>query len=105
MEYLEVVTTVATKEDAERIARTLLEEHLAACVQIVGPITSMYRWQGEIERADEYQCQIKCRADHFKRIEESIARIHPYEVPEVVAHPLPACSSAYEKWLQTELRD
>lgn len=105
MEYIEVVTTVATKEDAERIARTLLEEYLAACVQIIGPITSLYRWQGEIERSDEYQCQIKCRADKFNRIEETIARIHPYEVPEVVAHPLPACSSDYEQWLQDELRD
>ncbi len=105
MDYIEVVTTVETREDAQRIARILLEKHLAACVQIVGPITSMFRWQGEVERADEYRCQIKCRSDRFDRIERVIAEIHPYEVPEVVAHPLPTCSSDYEKWLQEELQD
>ena len=105
MEYVQIVTTVSTKEVAERIARTLLEEHLAACVQIVGPITSMYWWQGNIERTDEYQCQIKSRADHFNRIEDAIVQIHPYEVPEVVALPMPLCSGGYANWLREELKD
>ncbi len=103
MEYIQVVTTVGTREDAERIARTLLEEHQAACIQIIGPITSMFRWQGSIERNEEYQCQIKTRADNFSRVEESIVRIHPYDVPEVVAIPMPSCGGAYEQWLRSEL--
>lgn len=103
MEYIQITTTVATREDAERIARSLLEERLAACIQIVGPITSMYRWQGAIERADEYQCQIKTRSAKFGLIEEAISRIHPYEVPEVVAVPIPVCGGAYASWLRDEL--
>lgn len=103
MDYIQIITTLATREDAERIARSLLEEQLAACIQIVGPITSMYRWKGAVERADEYQCLIKTRADRFGEIEEAIARIHPYEVPEVVAVPIPVCGGSYAKWLREEL--
>ncbi|TBV80334.1 MAG: divalent-cation tolerance protein CutA [Desulfobulbaceae bacterium] len=105
MEYIQVITTVATKEDAERIARSLLDAHLAACVQIIGPVTSIYWWQGAVERADEYQCQIKARADHFSQVEEAITRIHPYDMPEVVAMPIPTCNAAYASWLRQELHD
>ena len=102
--YIQVVTTTERKEDAERIARALVEARLAACVQIVGPITSTYRWQGAIETAEEWQCLAKSRQDLFTRVDEAIRGIHPYEVPEILALPIAAGSSAYLEWLETELK-
>lgn len=102
-EYIQVVTTVSSAAEAEAIARGLLEARLAACVQIVGPLTSMYWWQGKIERAGEYQCLLKCRADRFQPVAEAIAGLHPYEVPEIVALPLTAISDGYRQWLAAEL--
>ncbi len=102
-EYIQVVTTVATAAEAERIASGLLEARLAACVQIVGPLTSMYWWQGKIDRAGEYQCLIKSRADRFQQVAEAISGLHPYEVPEIIALPLTAISQGYQQWLAAEL--
>ena len=98
-EYIEVVTTTEKREDAEKIARSLVEERLAACVQIVGPIMSVYRWQGKIETAEEWQCRAKSRRDLFERIEEEIKRLHPYQVPEIIALPIEAGSADYLAWL------
>ena len=100
--YIQVVTTTARREEAERIARELVETHLAACVQIVGPITSTYRWQGKIETGEEWQCWAKTRGDLFARVEEAIRRIHPYEVPEILAVPVVAGSASYLAWLDAE---
>jgi periplasmic divalent cation tolerance protein len=102
--YVQVVTTTERKEDAERIARALVEARLAACVQIVGPITSTYRWKGEIETAEEWQCVAKSREDLFAEIDEAIRGLHPYEVPEILALPIVAGSSAYLEWLEAELK-
>ncbi len=103
MKYIQVVTTTEKKEDAERIAMTLVERKLAACVQIAGPIFSTYRWKGNMEKAEEWQCLIKSREDRYKEIETIIKSIHPYEVPEVIAIPIIAGSIEYLDWLQGEL--
>ncbi len=103
-DYIQVVTTTERKEDAQRIARALVEARLAACVQIVGPITSTYRWKGAIETAEEWQCAAKSRQDLFAQIDEAIRAIHPYEVPEILAVPIAAGSSAYLEWLEAELK-
>ena len=95
-------TTTALREEAERIARELVEARLAACVQIVGPITSTYRWQGRIETGEEWQCWAKTRGELFARVEEAIRRIHPYEVPEILAVPVVAGSASYLAWLDAE---
>jgi len=102
--YIQVVTTTEKKEDAERIARALVEARLAACVQVVGPITSTYRWKGTIETAQEWQCVAKSRADLFAEIDEAIRGVHAYEVPEVLAVPIAAGSRAYLEWLDGELK-
>jgi periplasmic divalent cation tolerance protein len=104
VEYIQVVTTTADRADAERIARALVEEQLAACVQVVGPIVSVYRWQGRIETAEEWQCWAKTRRDLFSRIEEAINRMHSYEVPEILAIPVMAGGAAYLTWLDKEVR-
>ena len=101
-EYVQVITTTEKKEDAERIARALVEARLAACVQVLGPITSTYRWKGAIETAQEWQCVAKSRAELFDRIDEAIRGVHPYDVPEILAVPIAAGSRAYLEWLDGE---
>jgi len=102
-EYIQVVTTIERREEAERIARTLVEERLAACVQVVGPIHSTYRWHGAIETAQEWQCWAKSRRDLYEQIEAAIRRLHSYEVPEILAVPVLAGSAAYLAWLDGQL--
>ncbi len=104
-EYIQVATTVATEEEAGAIARLLVEKRLAACVQVVGPMTSHYRWQGKIETAGEYLCLAKSRAALYPEIEAAIKAIHPYEVPEIIAMPVIAGSKEYLAWLAAEVRE
>lgn len=103
-DYVQVVTTTGRREDAEAIARSLVEDRLAACVQVLGPITSTYRWKGGIETADEWQCWAKSRRELYEQIEAAIRRLHPYEVPEILALPILAGSKSYLTWLERELK-
>jgi periplasmic divalent cation tolerance protein len=102
-DYLQVITTTEKKHDAEAIARMLVEKRLAACVQIVGPVTSVYRWQGQIETAEEFQVIAKSRRELFARIEQAIGEAHPYDVPEILAVPVDDGSRAYLAWLDGEV--
>jgi periplasmic divalent cation tolerance protein len=101
-DYIQVVTTVARHDEADAIARELVDQRLAACVQIVGPITSTYRWQGAIETGQEWQCWAKTRRELYDRVEEAIRRIHPYEIPEILAVPVVAGSESYLNWIEQE---
>ena len=103
-DYIQVITTTATHDEAEIIGRALVEEHLAACSQIIGPITSIYRWEGQIETSQEYQCWAKSRRELYERIEAAIRRLHPYKVPEILAVPIAAGSESYLKWLEGEVK-
>ncbi len=94
-----VLSTVGSAEDAERIARALVERRLAACVNVVPGLVSIYRWKGGVERDDERLLVIKTRRDRFEALKEAIASLHPYEVPEVLALPVEAGSAAYLAWL------
>jgi len=102
-DYIELVTTTASQDDARRIARTLVEAHLAACVQIRGPIESTYRWRGQVETAEEWQCVAKTRRALFARAEQAIRELHPYEVPEILAVAILECSEAYAQWLNEQV--
>jgi periplasmic divalent cation tolerance protein len=101
--FIQVITTTDKKEDAERIARRLVETRLAACVQIVGPITSIYRWKSKIETTGEWLCLIKSRQEHYGAIERTIRSLHAYETPEIMAVPVTAGSRDYLDWLRGEL--
>ena len=101
--YIQVLTTTDKKEDAERIATLLVEEKLAACVQIAGPVASLYRWKGKIERAQEWQCWIKSKEVLYEEIEKAIKSVHPYEVPEIIAMPIITGSRDYLEWLESEV--
>jgi periplasmic divalent cation tolerance protein len=101
--FIQVTTTTDKREDAERIARSLVERRLAGCVQILGPVTSIYRWKGKIETAGEWLCLIKSREDLYGAIEAAIRSLHPYETPEIIAVPVTAGSGDYLDWLRNEL--
>lgn len=104
-DYIQVVTTAEREEDAKRIARRLVEDRLAACVQVLGPIQSTYWWQGKIETAQEWQCLAKTRRELYPAIERTIQEVHPYEVPEILAVPIVAGSRSYLKWVDDEVAD
>lgn len=98
-ERLLVLSTVGTAEDAARIAEALVERRLAACVNVVPGIVSIYRWRGKVERDEERLLLIKTRADRFAALREAIHELHPYELPEVVAVPIGEGSPEYLAWL------
>ena len=102
IEALQIVTATATKADAEKIARGLVERRLAACVQIAGPITSCYRWEGKIETAEEWVCTIKTRRDLYPQVETAIKELHPYQTPEILATDVVEGSREYLQWLSDE---
>ena len=98
-EAIQVLTTVETPTDAQAIADVLVTRRLAACVQIVGPITSTYRWQGEVGTAEEWLCVIKSQRGLYEELEQAILEAHPYDVPEILAVPVVTGSKAYLDWL------
>ena len=102
-DYLQVMTTVPTREVADQIAASLVQQRLAACVQVIGPISSTYRWQGAVETGQEWLCLAKSRRNLYPQLEEAIRRLHPYEVPEILAVPLVAGSAAYLAWLDASV--
>jgi periplasmic divalent cation tolerance protein len=101
--YIQVVTTLPDQASAERLAATLLEQQLAACVQI-STCTSWYRWQGAIEQENEWVCTIKSRRDLFAELSKAILAHHPYQVPEILATPVVDGGAGYLDWLEQELR-
>lgn len=103
-DYIQVITTTASKEDAQKIADTLVEKRLAGCVQVIGPITSTYWWKGKVETAEEWLCLIKSRQNLYPELEEAIKEVHPYEVPEVLAVRVVAGSRDYLQWLEGEIK-
>lgn len=98
-----VLSTCGSAEEAERLARRLVEEKLAACVNVIGGAKSFYRWKGAIESADEFLLVIKTSRDLFERLRTMLEAAHSYELPEVLALPVVAGSPAYLKWLEGEL--
>jgi periplasmic divalent cation tolerance protein len=101
--FIQVITTTDKREDAERIAQGLVERRLAGCVQILGPVTSTYRWKGGIETAGEWLCLIKSREDLYGALEAAIRSLHPYETPEILSLPVLTGSSDYLAWLAGSL--
>ena len=88
---------------AEKIARHLVEKRLAACVNVIPGVRSIYRWRGEVEEGDEWTLLIKSRRDLFDHVRAEIERLHSYEVPEVVALTIVDISANYMAWLDHEL--
>jgi periplasmic divalent cation tolerance protein len=101
--FIQVTTTTESREQAKKIADFLVEQKLVACVQIVGPIESTYRWKGKVENAQEWLCLIKTRDDFYKEVESAIKEMHSYETPEIIVVPILKGSKEYLNWLDDEL--
>lgn len=103
-DFIQVLTTAGSEEEAERISSALVERRLAACVQVVGPISSRYRWQGEVEVAREWMCVAKTESARYPELEAAIREIHSYDEPEIVATPIVAGSKGYLDWVGESLK-
>src|SRR5262245_19759729 len=101
---LVVLTTLEKQEDGERLAMLLVEGAQAACVQILPSMTSIYRWQGAVERANEVLLLIKTTRAAYPRLETTIKENHPYQTPEIIALPVEAGSDGYLSWLVASVK-
>jgi periplasmic divalent cation tolerance protein len=101
-EMVTIVTTGRDRDLLRDIAKGLLEKHLIACSQIIGPLESHYWWKGEIREAAEWMVLMKTRRTLYDAVERIIADLHHYEVPEIVALPIVRCLPAYGKWIEDE---
>jgi periplasmic divalent cation tolerance protein len=103
-DFMQVVTTVDSEEAAEQLARGITGARLAACVQIVGPIKSIYWWEGELEEAREWQLIMKTRTARIVELEEHIKENHSYDTPEITATVISGGSDEYLDWIIAETR-
>lgn len=97
--YLLVLTTSDDKEALQLIGRRLVEQRLAACAQISGPIQSYYTWKGKVETATEWVCAVKTTRKAWPRVCSAIQESHNYETPEIVSLPIEDGSAAYLRWI------
>lgn len=94
-----VLTTASSHEEARKIARALVDRRLAACVNIIAKVESIYRWQGKVEEAQEYLLLVKTRQGVFERLRDAIRELHSYEVPECIALSIDDGLGPYLKWI------
>jgi periplasmic divalent cation tolerance protein len=95
-----VLSTVGSEQEAHKIAHILVKRRLAACVNILPHVQSIYRWKGEIESAQEWLLLIKTRADRFPAVRDAIGELHSYEVPECIVLEIEDGSLPYLQWLE-----
>jgi periplasmic divalent cation tolerance protein len=101
-DFIEVHTTIDSAEAAQKIADAVVGKRLAACVQVSGPITSTYWWQGKMEQAQEWLCTAKTRRDLYPALEQAIREIHTYDEPEILATQVIEGSRGYLDWVERE---
>lgn len=94
-----VLTTAADEQTARQLAEALLEARLAACINILPRMTSLYRWKGQMEEGTEHQLFIKTRAECYPAVEQKLRALHPYELPELIVTPITGGLSAYLNWI------
>jgi periplasmic divalent cation tolerance protein len=95
-----VLSTFPADQDPRPLATALVQEHLAACVNVLPPMQSIYRWEGKVEEATEYQLVIKTRAERVEAVKARLAALHPYEVPEVLVLAITGGADTYLQWIQ-----
>jgi periplasmic divalent cation tolerance protein len=101
-DFIQVTTAIDSEEGAQKIAQILVEQRLAACVHVAGPITSTYWWQDKMEVEKEWTCAAKTRQELYDAVEKAIREVHPYDEPEIVALPIVNGSQSYLAWIATE---
>ena len=102
-EFIVVYVTVGSADEADRLAHALVEERLAACVNRIREVQSIYRWQGQVERSEEELLIIKTKRESFDRLKKRVQELHSYSVPEVIALPILEGNESYLKWLDEQL--
>lgn len=102
--FVLITTTAGSADEAEQIASSLLEQRMAACVQIIPQIRSIYRWQDKIEKSEEWLCLIKTSRTLVGQVEAEVARLHSYDCPELVVVAIESGSKSYLSWLDAELQ-
>jgi periplasmic divalent cation tolerance protein len=95
----QVTTTLPDRAAADQLAARIVEERLAACAQVIGPVASTYRWQGAVERAEEWYCHCKTTIERFPVLRDRIQALHPYDIPELIAVPITLADPAYLAWI------
>lgn len=103
--FVQIQTTLDDRDQAEALIRDAVEQRMAACGQLVGPIRSTYWWKGTIETAEEWLCLFKTASARARALEEWIRSRHPYEVPEIITLGLEAVSGEYGEWIEDETSD
>jgi periplasmic divalent cation tolerance protein len=103
-ECVQVTTTLPDEAAAQQLGRQLVEERLAACAQIVGPISSAYRWQDQVEEAREWYCHLKTTSVVTAELTRRIRELHPYEVPEIIIIAIKEGDPSYLKWIAENVR-
>lgn len=104
MPVIAVLTNLPDSDSAFNLARELVRLRLAACVNVLSPVTSFYRWEGEEESATEFPLLIKSSSDCYERLEAEIRARHPYTLPEIVAWPIERGLGDYLRWVEAETR-
>jgi periplasmic divalent cation tolerance protein len=99
-----VLTNLPDRESADRLARGVVEARVAACVNVLPPARSVYRWKGAVETAEEHPVLIKTASDRYPDLEKAIRSLHPYELPEIVAVNIESGLPAYLAWVAAETR-
>jgi periplasmic divalent cation tolerance protein len=102
--HIIVLVTAPNKEEAEKIAHSLLNERLIACANIIGPVHSLFWWQGKIDKAQEHLILMKTRKDLFSKLSEKVKSLHSYQVPEIIAIPIVEGFKPYMEWLESSLK-
>ena len=99
-----MLTTTSTREEAGIIASELVSRHLAACVNILGPISSTYHWEGQVENAEEYLLLIKSTEAQTSPIQDAIRELHSYQIPELISLPIESGFESYLDWIASSVR-
>lgn len=102
--YVQIETTTDSQEEADRLAKELVGQRLAACVQTLGPMTSTYWWEGQIEQSKEFLLLCKTTEDHIEQVKAAISDIHSYDVPEILVLPIQSGAEKYLEWIGSETR-
>jgi periplasmic divalent cation tolerance protein len=102
--FIQVITTVGSKPDAEQLASLVINGRVAACAQISGPMQSVYWWKGKVETAEEWRITFKTEQRLYTELEEVLSSHHPYDVPEILAVPILNGNAGYLAWLSDEVK-
>jgi periplasmic divalent cation tolerance protein len=103
--FLLVLTGTSSRGEAQAIAAAAVEQRLAAAAQVVGPVASTYRWEGQLTHAEEWLCLLKTNEALYEALEQTIRSLHSYKLPGILAIPVADGSEAYLAWLAQELQD